>query len=162
MPDLTRLREEQRRLNDPIVIATVAAHLFGKPGFEDKAKALNGAAEWLWDARKIRVPPADGISQETWTQFDEWARLEGQKFLSFGDFVERLTSGIRNIQLKARIASVKRLWPKLDWDWNDKEPLDLKASENWNEKNVDWYADKIARLYHEERRKNMSRPGQKK
>ncbi len=159
--DLWKQNEEAQRLNEPIVIATLAANLLGKPEFsgEEEAKALNGAAKLLWHARKIRVPPADDIPQETWAQFDEWVRLEGQKFSSFGDFVERLTSGIQNIQLKARIGWVKRLWPKLDWDWNDKEPLDLKAPENWNEKNVDWYADEIARLYHEERRKNMSRPG---
>jgi hypothetical protein len=54
---------------------------------------------------------------------------------------------------------VKKLWLKLDWD--DQEPPDLNAPETWNELNVETCADEIARVYLEERRKKMSRPGQK-
>jgi hypothetical protein len=159
MKDLYELREEARRLNDPIVIATVAANLLGKPEFsdEEKAKALNSAAELIWDARKIRVPPARGFSEKEWAEFDEMERLRNQKFPSFDDFVERLTSKISKITHKTRIGWVRKLCCRSQEAGGPGTVLDLKSPENWNELVVETFADEIAGLRRDELRKNKSR-----
>jgi hypothetical protein len=164
MPDFWEMKEEARRLNDPIVIATVAANLLGKSDFseDEKAKALNNAAKLLWDATKIRVPPPE-ISREMQAKIEEWSRLQAQEFLSFDAFLDRIIpEEIKHRTPRTRkrwVKWLKQLWPNLDcWDG---QPPDLKARETWNELTVVCCSEEIATLYRDERRKKMNRYGQK-